>query len=147
MYFGVGAAVQPPAGVRRPNTRTIIAQPGYVVGGMPVDADETNAVALRVTFVWMKAPKVTYTSSWLGVPSRIHQELLGGMGERINGVFGHKGLNLDAVGLLLDSGEHKTEQIGGDGGSPFAFRSRSAAVVGFLWAEGSWDGHPVLDAT
>jgi len=90
-----------------PRTMTVMARDGYVVGGLMLDTDELNAVAVRVLFLKLKDghPDLTdhYTSPWIGVPSGISTKYLAGHGERVLGTFGHKGLNLDAVGLVLEA--------------------------------------------
>jgi hypothetical protein len=88
-----------------PRTTTIMARDGYVVGGLLVDTDGINAVAVRVMFVLSKDghPDLAhqYATDWIGMPSGISQKILASHGERVLGTFGHKGLNLDAVGLIL----------------------------------------------
>lgn len=89
----------------QPVVKTVVARPGYVVGGLIVDADEVNAVAVRVIFVGFKDgrpdPKATYTTDWIGIPSGKHQGQLAGKGEKIIGTWGRQGLNLNAVGLVV----------------------------------------------
>lgn len=102
--FAGGAAADDPD----PRLQTILARDGYIVGGLLVDTDGLNAVAVRVLFVRTKAdgrPDADaghYLSDWVGgPPSGITRVSLGGHGERVLGTFGHKGLNLDAVGLVF----------------------------------------------
>lgn len=85
---------------------TILARDGYMVGGLVVDTDGINAVAVRVGFIKLNDGRLDvndhYLSDWIGgEPSRITVINLGGHGERVLGTFGHKGLNLDAVGLVI----------------------------------------------
>jgi hypothetical protein len=85
--------------------KTIAARPGYVVGGLVVDTDGINAVAVRVIFVLSKDgrvhPAVHYVSDWIGIPSHKSVKTLAGKGEQVLGTFGRKGVNLDAVGLVI----------------------------------------------
>jgi TolB-like protein len=93
-----------------PRTRTVLGREGYVVGGLIVDTDGINAVAVRVVFVRLKDGRpdlaTKYASDWIGTPSRISVHYLAGHGERVLGTFGHKGLNLDAVGLVLAAADN-----------------------------------------
>lgn len=88
-----------------PATRPIIrAKPGYVVGGLIVDGTQ-YANAFRVIFVRERDGQIdstdTYTSDWIGTPQGQKQTQLAGNGERVLGIHGRKGLNVDALGLLL----------------------------------------------
>lgn len=85
---------------------TILAHDGYIVGGLVVDTDGVAGVAVRVGFIKMTDGRLDlndhYLSDWIGgEPSRITVTKLAGRGERVLGTFGRKGLNLDAVGLVL----------------------------------------------
>lgn len=134
--------------VRKRNKGTVLARDGYAVGALLVDTDNVNAVAVRVTFMRVKEgrldAKQAYTGEWIGTPSHIRQEKLGGSGETIVGTFGRKGLNLDALGLLLESDIRKTAIVGGPGGGPFASDVTGAPVTGFGYKLGNWGGRSVL---
>lgn len=132
-----------------PNVKTILARNGYVVGGLTVDYDDINAFAVRVIFVGFKDGRVDaknmYTSNWIGTPLRIHQQQLAGAGEKVIGIFGRKGANTDALGLLLETNVKKTAKLGGDGGSPFSLSSPTGSpVIGFRYAPGDWGGRKIL---
>jgi hypothetical protein len=92
-------------------TKTILARDGFVVGGLVVDTDGTNTVAVRVIFMKLKDgrpdPASKYISEWIGIPSRATVKTLAGKGETVIGTFGRKGMNLDAVGLVLAGSERK----------------------------------------
>lgn len=83
----------------------IMAKAGYVVGGLIVDTDWTNTVAVRVIFLRYKDGRtdtsVRYESDWIGIPSHKSVKTLAGNGQPVIGTFGQKGANLDAVGLVL----------------------------------------------
>lgn len=88
-----------------PRADLVLAKEGYVVGGILVDSDlYTHAV--RVIFVRMENGRPNaednYLSDWIGQPVS-HQlpKQLAGHGERVIGVCGRKGLNMDAIGLVI----------------------------------------------
>lgn len=87
----------------------VVAKDGYVVGGMVVDSDITNVVAVRVIFVRYKDGHAdaqdTYTSDWLGTADDTPPKTLGGHGEIVVGVCGRRGMNQDAIGLVLKPAE------------------------------------------
>jgi hypothetical protein len=82
----------------------LMARDGYVVGGLMVDG-ENYANAIRVIFIRANGktlnPADTYMSDWLGVPINDHPTQLAGKGERVIGICGRKGLNFDALGLVI----------------------------------------------
>ena len=88
----------------------IVARPGYAVGGVIVDGDD-HVTAMRVRFMRRSGDGVTdglntadtYDSPWFGNPSVGATYLLGGTGERVVGIYGRRGLNVDALGLILMS--------------------------------------------
>ena len=79
------------------------AKPGYVVGGLEVSVDNVNIFAYRVVFVAWKDGRVnltdTYKSDWIGSPALGETKLLGGDGVVV-GMFGRRGLNNDALGVI-----------------------------------------------
>jgi hypothetical protein len=82
------------------------AKPGYVVGGVRVDTDDILVRAAKVIFMRAGAdgrpdPRDRYESDWVGNPTGVRQEVLGGGGEAVVGTFGRRGLTLDAFGLLV----------------------------------------------
>ena len=72
---------------------------------MVVDSDATNVVAVRIIFVGYKEghanPSDTYTSDWLGTADDTPPKTLGGHGEIVVGICGRRGLNQDAIGLVI----------------------------------------------
>lgn len=88
---------------QRPST--VLARDGYVVGGILVDSD-LYVHAVKVIFMRLDDgridPKDNYVSDWLGTPSSgTLPKQLGGHGEHVIGICGRKGLNMDAIGLIL----------------------------------------------
>lgn len=84
---------------------TMLARDGYVVGGILADSDKYFH-AFRVIFIRLNQttldPKDTYLSDWIGEPSSGEPpKQLAGNGEHVVGVCGRKGINMDAVGLLV----------------------------------------------
>lgn len=82
----------------------IVARPGYVVGGIMVDG-RNYANAMRIIFMRQNgdhiSPNDHYMTDWLGTPVDDHPVQLAGNGERVIGICGRKGLNFDALGLVL----------------------------------------------
>jgi len=132
------------------NAQSVLARDGYVLSAIAAVRDETNVVAIRPQFARLKDgrpdPADQYDGEWIGAaPGGAQPTLLGGGGVKIIGVCGRRGLNLDAVGLLIDSGVRHSNQLGGKGGSPYSHRGPAGApVVGFRYAPGKWGGRPVL---
>jgi hypothetical protein len=86
--------------------KEVRAKPGYVVGGIIVDRDEVNVLALKVIFLRRLANgnldvKDQYVTDWIGYPGNQKQQQLAGNGEQIVGTFGRQGMNLDAIGLVF----------------------------------------------
>jgi hypothetical protein len=56
-------------------------------------------------FVHWKDGKIdatdSYSSPWICEPGSAHQQQLAGTGEKVIGTFGRKGLNVNAIGLLI----------------------------------------------
>lgn len=84
----------------------LIGRPGYVVGGIFVDG-RNYANAMRIIFMRQNGdhldPADQYTTDWLGTPIDDTPIQLAGHGERVIGICGHKGLNFDALGLVIAS--------------------------------------------
>ena len=98
------ADVPPPAGGRR-QIRSILARPGYAVGGLTVDYDDTNVLAFGVIFFrWRDGrldPADRYTSPLVDFPDDGQQpQQLGGDGRTVVGLCGRQGLNLAAIGVV-----------------------------------------------
>jgi len=94
--------------IKNPNPRshpqTIRARDGYIVGGLLVDG-KNFANAIRILFIRWDGQKTdptdTYLSDWLGTPIDDQPTQLAGKGERVIGICGRKGLNFDALGLVV----------------------------------------------
>ena len=84
--------------------QVVQARTGYIVGGMLVDGKD-YANAIRIIFIaWdgtQTHPEDTYMSDWLGTPIDDQPTQLAGHGERVIGIHGRRGLNFDALGLVL----------------------------------------------
>ncbi len=89
----------------QPNETSVVAKPGYAVGGMNVEADKYAAamqlIFMRVTDDGALDPADSYTSEWIGKPSGRQTQMLAGDGTNVIGLCGRQGLILDAVGLVL----------------------------------------------
>ena len=94
------------------NLRIVDAESGKVLHGLSksvardhlLDALPEFATALAGSLITSASgppAAIKYASDWTGTPSGIAVHALAGHGERVLGTFGHKGLNLDAVGLVL----------------------------------------------
>jgi hypothetical protein len=88
------------------DAKEIRAKDGYVVGGIIVDGDDVNVLALKVIFLRRLANgsldvKDRYVTDWIGFPENLKQQQLAGNGEQIVGTFGRQGLNLAAIGLVF----------------------------------------------
>jgi ATP-dependent protease ClpP protease subunit len=83
----------------------VLAREGYVVGGLLVEADNTNIITLQVIFVALKNGRIdasdSYKSDRIGTPCGLAMNQLAGKGETVIGVFGRYGMNMAAVGLVL----------------------------------------------
>jgi hypothetical protein len=84
----------------------VMARDGYAVGGLQIDVDDTNAVALAVVFMAYRdghlVPNDRYVSDWVGHPeNRQASRSLGGDGRTVVGLCGRQGMNLNAVGLVM----------------------------------------------
>lgn len=89
----------------RENEGVILAKDGYVVGGVMIDSDDC-ARGVKVIFMRLVKgkpnPADQYTSDWIGRPSSGQRpKLIAGHGERVVGVCGRKGMNCDALGLVI----------------------------------------------
>src|SRR5205085_355102 len=86
--------------------KEIRAKAGYVVGGIVVDGDDVDVLALKVIFVRRLDSGALdandrYVTEWIGFPENQKQQQLAGHGEQIVGTFGRQGLNLAAIGLVF----------------------------------------------
>lgn len=82
------------------------AKPGYVVGGLNVEADQL-VTAVQVVFVRLKTDGTldgtdSYTSDWIGQPSGRPPTALDGQGKKVLGLHGRRGHTMDAIGLLVE---------------------------------------------
>jgi prepilin-type processing-associated H-X9-DG protein len=87
-----------------PRLQVILARDGYIVGGLIVDG-KNYANAIRIIFIRWDGQKTdptdTYLSNWLGTPVDLEPTQLAGHGERVIGIYGRRGLNFDALGLVV----------------------------------------------
>ena len=101
----IGPAFGPRPPQMKAIVREIMAKDGYIAGGLVIDADDTNVVAFKVIFVAFKDgvvnKKDTYTSDWQGTPDSNAAQTLGGNGEIILGTIERRGMNQDAIGLVI----------------------------------------------
>ncbi|HZK82278.1 MAG TPA: hypothetical protein VFC46_14450, partial [Humisphaera sp.] len=101
----IGPAFGPRPPQMKAIVREIMAKDGYIAGGLVVDADDTNVVAFKVIFVAFKDgvvnKKDTYTSDWQGAPDSNSPQTLAGNGEIILGTIERRGMNQDAIGLVI----------------------------------------------
>lgn len=86
----------------------VLARQGYAVGGMNVAQDQTNILAVQVIFMRYKDgkldPKDSYKSDWISDSTGKNVVQLAGDGKLVIGTFGRQGMNLDAFGLIIQSG-------------------------------------------
>ena len=92
----------------RRTENSVIARDGFVVGGIQVDA-ENLVEAVRVIFVKRNADGTLdkndfYFSDWIGEPTGRAVKTLGKGTVKVVGVYGRKGIVIDAVGLVLAGG-------------------------------------------
>ncbi len=82
-----------------------MAREGYVVSGIIVNYDKISAIALRVIFARYSDGVInsnsTYTSDWIGKSDGGAERQLAGKGETVVGVCGRRGMNCDALGLVV----------------------------------------------
>jgi hypothetical protein len=82
----------------------VVAREGYAVGAINVDGDD-HVTAMQIIFMRIQARglsvKDSYESDWIGQPTGDPTNLLGGHGHFVIGIYGRKGMNVDALGLLL----------------------------------------------
>jgi hypothetical protein len=88
---------------------TVVARDGYVVSGLEIDA-EKFVQAVRVVFARRAADGRldsgdTYTSPWLGTPTNRPPQTLTAGSLPVIGVHGRRGALIDALGLVVASGE------------------------------------------
>ena len=87
-------------------TSTVMAKPGYALGGLIVDADRF-VTAVRVLFLRVDGDKLdpndSYESAWIGRPTGKPTSKLAGTGARVLGICGRQGVILDAVGLVMET--------------------------------------------
>lgn len=87
-----------------PTPGLCVARPGYAVGALVLDG-QNYVTAMRVEFMRITGlqldPKDSYQSDWFGEPHYAPAHRLGGWGQPVVGIFGRRGLNVDALGLIL----------------------------------------------
>ena len=90
-----------------PDDATIcLAKEGYAVGGIVVNKRD-GADGLQIIFMKMTDSGVdvndSYLSPWFGYSAGANRAQLTGHGQRVIGIFGRQGMNMDAIGLLIQS--------------------------------------------
>jgi len=89
-----------------PGATVCLAKHGYGVGGIVVNKVD-GADGIQIIFMKLTSGGVdvndSYLSDWFGDTDGSNHIQLAGHGERIIGTFGRQGLNMDAIGLLVDS--------------------------------------------
>ncbi len=82
-----------------------MAKDGYAVGGVVVKsldgADGIQVIFMKLTGDGVDAAD-SYTSAWYGALQPGKQTQLAGHGERVIGTFGRQGMNMDAIGLVVE---------------------------------------------
>jgi hypothetical protein len=83
----------------------VMGKPGYVVGAMLADTGE-YVYALKIIFIRNRNGVLDlndrYSSPWLGTPgSGSPPKQFAGKGEHVVGICGRRGLNYDAIGLVV----------------------------------------------
>ncbi len=91
----------------------VVAKPGYAVGGMNVNAGK---FVFGVQLVFMRLadgrllPDDQYTSGWIGRQPSGPGQRLGGTGALVLGIYGRRGLAVDAIGLIVLGNESSAEK-------------------------------------
>ena len=72
---------------------------------MLAESDKTNVVCVQVIFVRYKDghldPADSYKSDWIGTSAHLPVHQLAGNGEKVIGIYGRYGMNMDGMGLIL----------------------------------------------
>jgi hypothetical protein len=99
------------------DTVFLLARPGYAVGSVTINAGNgVNALCVRFMKITDKGldPSDSYVSRWFGAKVGTAQTKLGGDGRFVYGIFGRKGLNIDALGLVMGTGSADDANSGVD---------------------------------
>jgi hypothetical protein len=84
-------------------TSMTVAREGYAVGGVIVDGDD-QVTAMRIIFMRLQGNALltqdSYQSDWFGQPTGDPTHVLGANGQLVTGIYGRKGMNFAALGLL-----------------------------------------------
>lgn len=87
-----------------PTRSMVVARQGYAVGGVDIDGDN-DITAMRIVFMRIEphglSVKDAYESDWIGEPTGSTTYLLGGHGQPVIGIYGRRGMNYAALGLIL----------------------------------------------
>jgi len=93
-----------PADMNPDGATVCLARPGYVVGGIIV-GDQDGAAGMSVLFMRRTTNGLntsdSYASPWYGYDEGT-KHTLAGHGERVIGTFGRQGMNMDAIGLVVE---------------------------------------------
>ncbi len=146
-----------------------LAKPGYVVGGLVVNKKDA-ADGLQIIFVKKTDRGVdlkdTYVSPWFGYDGEGTKFKLAGEGQLVIGTFGRQGMNVNGMGLMLESadtwniqpnsseetkdkdlpeGATRTPMVGNDGGSRFFKVDKdNRPVIGFSIKTAKWGDRDCL---
>jgi hypothetical protein len=87
-----------------PGFRVVAAKEGYAVSGLTVETDGTNVTAVRIKFARLDKDLVlddSDESDWIGLSTGEGSHDLAGDGRLIVGACGRRGMNLDALGMVV----------------------------------------------
>jgi hypothetical protein len=101
---------------------SVMAKPGYVVGGLIVGTGQYSTGlffnGFKVIFIRQKGEKLdssdTYTSDWVGQAAKGKPKQLAGNGERVIGIRGRKGVFVRAIGLVVRKSEDSPTTLPAD---------------------------------
>ncbi|MDB5328559.1 MAG: hypothetical protein JWM57_4128 [Phycisphaerales bacterium] len=100
---------KPEASKAKDAPQVVLAKDGYALGGLWVNADDTNVIAIRPIFMKKNATnldiKSAYVGPWIGTLSGPSRVRFGGTGQFVTGIFGRQGLNTAAIGLVIQEAD------------------------------------------
>ena len=87
-----------------PGPEVFAARDGYAVDGLTINGDD-HITALKIRFTRQQKDNLlagdSYETDWIGQPTAAATHELSGKGKPVVGIFGRKGLNVDALGLVI----------------------------------------------
>jgi hypothetical protein len=88
----------------RPGPEEFIARVGYAVDSLTINGDD-HVTAIKIRFTQQQKDGGlagdSYETAWIGQPTAAATNELSGEGKPVVGIFGRKGLNVDALGLVI----------------------------------------------